>query len=115
MSNTQKPTAKAEATRKGIRKVNLTDLQGQLSKRGRERYTNPELAQAFREAIVDGESFVWEEAQVTGKTDKEITASKAKWRSRAKSVFDGLNANNHKVTIGWTVTNEMVVTVLPKD
>lgn len=100
---------------KNIRKVNLNDIQGSLSKRGRERYRNPELMEAFREALTDGESFVWEEAVVTGKTDKEVTASKAKWRSRAMSVFTSMNIASHKVTIGWTVTNEMVVTVLARD
>lgn len=114
MASNHKPSDKQANNSKNIRKVNLNDLQGMLSKRGRERYANPELLEAFREALTDGESFIWEEAVVTGKNDKEVTASKAKWRSRAISVFTSMNIATHKVTIGWTKDNEMVVTVLAK-
>lgn len=113
VSNTQKPTAKAEATRKGIRKVNLNEIQG-LSRRGRDRFNDPDLAEAFREAMVDGEAFIWESAQVTGDTEKALTTSKAKWRGRAKSVFDSLNATGHTVSIAWTETHQMVLMVKPK-
>lgn len=113
MPNEHKPSDNKQAqTNKGIRKVNLNDLKGSLSSRGRERYRNDELAQAFRDAMNDGESFVWELAVVSGKTEKQVNASKAKWRSRATSVFAGLDGTDgHKVRIQWTADNEMVVTV----
>jgi hypothetical protein len=113
MANDHKPSDNKQAqTNKGIVKVNLNDLKGSLSSRGRERYHDDELAQAFRDAMNDGESFVWVTAKVEGKTDKQVTASKAKWRSRAVSVFSGLDGTgDHKVRIQWTDDNKMVVTV----
>lgn len=124
VENTQKPSDKKQANpKKGIRKVNLSQLQGSLSQRGRERYSNPELKEALLEAIQaetkDDKSFIWEEAVVEGKTEKALTASKAKWRSRAVSVFDtfsDLEKNGQKVTIQWTTdTNEMVISVVPTE
>lgn len=112
MATNAKPTANAEATRKGIRKVNLSDLSGSLSKRGRERYTDPELQSALVDAMSDGESFIWDTAVVSGKTDKALTASKAMWRSRAMSVFTGIAGNEtQRLRIQWTDANEMVLTV----
>lgn len=96
---------------KGIRKVNLADLQGSLSQRGRERYNDPDLAEALREMLKDGQPFIWESAIVTGKTEKALNASRAKWRSRAVSVFESLNAGeNVGISVRWTTdTNEMVI------
>lgn len=116
VSNTQKPTAKAEATtpNKGVRKVNLSELAGSLSKRGRERFHDDVLAQALTAMLSDGEPFIWMDAIVTGKTEKQVTASRAKWRSRAMSVFTALNApENVGISIRWTDENEMVI--IPKD
>lgn len=117
MSNKHTPSDNKQATpNKGIRKVNLSDLKGSLSSRGRDRYSDPDLADALRDAMNDGESFIWETAVVSGKTDKQVTASKAKWRSRAVSVFTALDgADGYKVRIQWTDTNEMVVTVYQAD
>ena len=118
MTNTQKPTAKAEATRKGIRKVNLSELKGSLSTRGRTRFMDDELLSAFVEALADGEPFIWDTAVVTGVTDKQIEASRAKWRNRATSVFEQLpeaDTANHKVRVQWTTDNLMVLTVYPSN
>lgn len=111
MDNTQKPTAKAEATRKGIRKVNLSDLQGQLHQRGRERYHDPELAEALAEMMNDLQPFIWEKAEVTGKDDKARNASKAKWRNRAISVMASVD-DTFEVSVRWTTSDEMLI--LPK-
>ena len=112
VANTQKATASAEPPRKGIQKVNLSDLAGSLSKRGRERFSDPDLLEAFRESLPDGASFIWTDAVVDTSTDKALNASKAKWRSRAVSVFRSLGVTTHKVTIQWTDDHRMVVTVL---
>lgn len=110
--NTQPSDNKqAKNSTKGVRKVNLADIQGKLNKRGRERFHDDELAEALRESMKDGESFIWETAVVTGKTDKAVNASKAKWRSRAVSVFNGLGFNGYAVRVQWTQDNEMLVTV----
>lgn len=94
----------------GIRKVNLSDLQGSLSKKGRDRYADPELAEALTTMCQDGQPFVWDTAVVKGKTEKELVASKAKWRSRAMSVFTALNlGDEYAITIRWTTNNEMVI------
>ncbi len=117
MSMANKPADRndAEATpAKGIQKVNLADLQGSLSKRGRERYHDPELAQALREMLADGSSIMWLTAKVEGKTEKALNASRAKWRSRAVSVFQSLNApENVGISISWTDTDKMVIS--PKE
>lgn len=94
----------------GIRKVNLSDLQGSLSKKGRDRYADPILRDALLAMMSDGEPFIWEDAVVTGKTEKQVTASKAKWRSRAVSVFKSLGLDDDKsITIRWTTDDEMVI------
>jgi hypothetical protein len=94
------------------RKVNLNDLKGSLSKKGKPRYENSELLEAFKEMLEDGTPIVWEEAKVEGETVAEVDACKAKWRNRATSVFATLDS---KVTISivWTIdTHEMVI--IPK-
>lgn len=112
MATNHEPTAKAEATRKGVRKVNLNDLKGTMSKRGRARYVNPVLLDALREMLVDKEPICWDEAIVSGKTEKQVTASKAKWRQRAISVFEQLDADESVgISIGWTTENEMIITI----
>lgn len=96
--------------RQGIRKVNLSDIQGSLSKRGRERYSNPELAEALRNLLATGEAFIWEDAQPEGDTKEKHNASKAKWRNRATSVFETLNSTA-TVSIQWTTNDEMVISI----
>lgn len=95
----------------GVRKVNLSDLSGSLSQRGRSRFDDPELATALLAMIADNEPFIWETAVVSGKTDTAITASKAKWRNRATSVLANMNTD-YEITIRWTKENEMVI--MPK-
>ena len=94
------------------RKVNLSDLKGSLSKKGKPRYENSELLQAFKDMLEDGTPIVWEEAKVIGNTDDEVNACKAKWRNRATSVFATLDSNV-TISIVWTTdTHEMVI--IPK-
>lgn len=101
----------AESTRKGTKKVNLSDLRGSLSKRGRARYSDPTLAQSFAEMLAgEMEAFIWLDAVPTGKTEAEVTSDKAKWRARAVSVFNSLGSGR-RVTIGWTQDNEMVISL----
>jgi hypothetical protein len=95
-----------------IRKVNLSDLQGSLSKKGKPRYENEVLLEAFREMLLDPAPFIWEEAEVEGNTAQEVEASKAKWRNRASSVFATLDSKM-TISIVWTTdTHEMVI--IPK-
>lgn len=99
----------------GIRKVDLSALAGELSTRGRTRFMDDELLSALRDAIdAGGDSLAWDTAKVTGKTETERDASRAKWRNRACSVFEQLNPANdgYKVKVQWTKTSdEMIITV----
>lgn len=101
----------------GIRKVNLSDLAGSLSQRGRDRYTDPELHEAFVEAIGDGgSSFIWETAVIEGKTEKAKKASQAKWRNRAVSVFTAIaESEGMKLSVRWTVDNECLLIVAEQE
>ena len=94
------------------RKVNLSDLKGSLSKKGKPRYENSVLLQAFKDMLEDGEPFIWESVELDGETVAEVDASKAKWRNRATSVFATLDSNV-TISIVWTTdTHEMVI--IPK-
>lgn len=94
----------------GIRKVNLSDLKGSLSQRGRDRYENADLKEALLEAIVDGEAVIWDDAQVEGNNEKKRTASKMKWRNRAVSVFSTIETEC-TLTVRWTTEDECVLIV----
>ena len=91
--------------------INLSDLKGSLSNKGRERYKDPELTQAFRE-LLSGEipNVVLDELfKVTPKTtEKTITNERAKWRNRAVSVFDALESGR-KISVSWSDEHEMVI------
>lgn len=113
MATNHEPTAKAEAKNTSIRKVNLSDLTGSLHQRGRQRYDNPNLANAMRELLTDRQPFIWEDAKPEGKTDKAKDASKAKWRNRAVSVMSGIDPDA-KLTIRWTTQDEMVILLADK-
>lgn len=94
----------------GIRKVNLNELKGSLNQRGRVRYQNDELKNAFVDLLATGEAFIWDDAKVEGKTEKAQKASKGKWRNRAVSVFTSLNSEE-KISVQWTTENEMVISL----
>lgn len=112
MENNPKPSDKKQASpSKGVRKVNLSDLQGKLSQRGRARFTDDELLSALKQAVIDGESLIWETAVIESTTEKEKESERQKWRNRAVSVFETLNAENKKIRVQWTSDNEMVITV----
>jgi hypothetical protein len=94
-----------------LRSINLSELKGDLNKRGRDRYQNDDLKEMFQ-ALLEGqiENVVWDELfKVTDKTsDKTIANEHAKWRNRAVSVFDSLETQR-KLSITWTSEHEMVI------
>lgn len=93
--------------------INLSDLKGSVSKRGRDRYENAELAELLTQLANGALPFViWDELYSVTKTttEKVITNERAKWRNRACSVFDSLNTDK-KVSIHWTDAHEMVITI----
>lgn len=112
MSNNTTPSDKKQANPiKGVRKVNLADLQGKLSQRGRARFTDDELLSALKQAVIDGESLIWETAVIESTNEKAQESERQKWRNRAVSVFETLNAENKKIRVQWTSDNQMVITV----
>lgn len=108
-------TASAEPPRKGIRKVNISDLAGSLSSKGKPPYKDDDLLSMYRDCLNDeGSVLVWEKAVITANTDQTITAEKAKWRNRAVSVFAQLNIETHTLTVKWTDKNECVLIPVKK-
>jgi hypothetical protein len=97
-----------------VRKVNLGELKGTLNKRGRGRYEDPELKEALIIMLQDGEPLVYDELfTVTSKTtNKEIDNQQAKWRNRAVSVFESIEASaGFKLSITWSDAQEMVISL----
>lgn len=92
----------------GIKKVNLNQLSSMLAPRGRDPYADAELLEALLDMLVDGEPFQWETAVIEGATDKAITASKAKWRNRAVSVFNSIDTDR-KITVAFGTENELFI------
>lgn len=92
----------------GIKKINLQDLSAKLAPRGRDPYQDGELLEAFMEMLEDGEPFQWESAVIEGKNEKEITASKAKWRNRAVSVFSQIETDE-KISVHFGTENELFI------
>jgi len=91
--------------------INLSDLKGSVSKRGRDRYENADLSALLAKLVKGDLQFViWDELfKVTDKTpEKEVVNLHAKWRNRAVSVFEALNTDK-KVSIRWTDAHEMVI------
>lgn len=109
MENSKQPA-------KGIQKVNLDDLQGQLSKRGREPFFNAELKQALID-LLDGEgnenAFIWADGFVNpnAKADEQ-TKLQAKFRSRANSMVAQIVEQTNKefaITVQYTNDGKMVI------
>lgn len=97
--------------------INLSELKGSLSSRGRERYNDPELLQAFQDLVAGlTENVVMDDLfKVTPKTtDKAITNERAKWRNRAVSVFESLGTNQ-KISVSWSDEHEMVIVLAKSD
>lgn len=102
---------------KGIRKVNLADLVGSLSKRGRNPFTDDILKAALME-LLNGKgnenAFEWIDGYVDPTLEEnEQTKLKAKFRQRANSVADQIAAVKgieFPLTIQYTSAGEMVIT-----
>lgn len=91
--------------------INLSDLKGNISSRGRSRYENADLKALYGDMLNGTIPFiVWDDLyKVTAKTtEKEVTNERAKWRNRATSVFESLGTDR-TLTISWTDAHEMVI------
>ena len=110
MSNTTKPSDNAgEPSKKVNQKVNLSEIQAKLVKRGKPPYENPVLASDIQSLDPNeiGDAFVWAEATVNLNQDStKVQAEKMKYRNRAESVSEKLGI---AIQINWLDDGRMVI------
>lgn len=103
----------AEATRKGIQKVNLEDLQGQINKRGRQAFHDEMLKTALADLFADSDpksGVIWDDGFVDpNMNEKDQTKVQAKFRSRAVSVAKQIN-KDFAVTVQYLKDGRMLIT-----
>jgi hypothetical protein len=113
-------TAKAEGTsniekiNKGIRKINLEDLAGELSQRGRAPFTDSVLKEAFEEMLKGNlDAMIWVDAYVDpDQNENTLVKLQARFRNRATSVLKQVleaTGKEMKVVIQYTKSGEMVI------
>lgn len=91
------------------RKVNLSDIKGQLVKRGKPPYENPELVALINEIdpTDPDDGFIWGEATVNlNQNAKEIQKDKMRFRNRAESIAEQMEI---EIQINWLDDGQMVI------
>jgi len=90
-------------------KVNLNDLKGQLSSRGRAPYENPELEAEIMslDPAIDGDATIYEGSQ-GDPSSEDYTNHKAMWRGRAETIAD---KNGIAISVQWLTTGQMVISL----
>ena len=110
VSNTTKPSDNAgDPSKKVNQKVNLSEIQAKLVKRGKPPYENPVLASDILSLDPNeiGDAFVWSEATVNlNQEQPKIQAEKMKYRNRAESVSEKLGI---EIQINWLDDGRMVI------
>lgn len=126
MANKPEPTAKAEDNNNNHskpRKINLSELKGTVSPRGRKPYTDEALVQYLTEMVQDGEGFgldapyeVTDDMRKgTPRGVKAQNRERAKWRNRIVSVWTStLGRDKGEITVGWTSEHEVTVSLRNK-
>lgn len=93
------------------KKVNLGELKGQLNKRGRSRYNDPEVRAHMETLLATGEPVAYGGLyDATDLSETEIVNIRAKWRNRFTSVVASIDPNR-KVSVHWTTEHEVVITL----
>jgi len=90
-------------------KINLSEIQAKLVKRGKPPYENPVLATDILSLDPNeiGDAFVWTEATVNLNQDStKVQAEKMKYRNRAESVSEKLGI---EIQINWLDDGRMVI------
>jgi len=98
-----------ESPKKVNRKINLSEIQSNLVKRGKPPYENPVLATDIMSLDPNeiGDAFIWSEATVNLKQDStKIQSEKMKFRNRAESVSEKLGI---AIQINWLDNGQMVI------
>lgn len=110
VSNTTKPSDNAgDPTKKVNRKINLSEIQAKLVKRGKPPYENPVLATDILSLDPNeiGDAFIWSEATVNlNQEQTKVQAQKMKFRNRAESVSEKLGI---EIQINWLDDGQMVI------
>lgn len=115
MSDKHTPTAKAEAKNKGNQKVNLSQMQSKLSRKGKPAYRNEELAKDILslDPTNPDDAFVWSEAKVSlvdskgdPREDGQINKDKMRYRQRAISVAKSIQI---EIRVIWSIDGEMII------
>ena len=90
-------------------KINLNDLQGMLSKRGREAFHDETLQAEILslDPKVEGDAFIWDSAQ-GNPSDEDYTNHKAKYHGRVETIAE---RNNVAVSVQWTTDGRCVVSL----
>jgi len=90
-------------------KINLSDIQSRLIKRGRQHFTDEALEAEIAELdpAVEGDGFIYEVA--TGEIDSEdFPSHKNLWRGRVARCAETVGVT---CSVQWTDLGEMVVTL----
>ena len=90
-------------------KVNLSEIQSKLVKRGKPPYENPVLATDILSLDPNeiGDAFIWSEATVNlNQEQTKVQAQKMKFRNRAESVSEKLGI---EIQINWLDDGQMVI------
>jgi hypothetical protein len=110
VSNTTKPSDNAgDPTKKVNRKINLSEIQAKLVKRGKPPYENPVLATDILSLDPNeiGDAFIWSEATVNlNQEQTKVQADKMRYRNRAESVSEKLGI---EIQINWLDDGQMVI------
>jgi hypothetical protein len=93
-------------------KVNLSDIQSRLVRRGREAYENESLVAELRalDASNPEDAFLFEEATFTGdKGSDDYINHKNLWRGRVAGLAARYIGESVELSVQWTDAGEMVV------
>lgn len=96
------------------RKINLSDLQGKLSSKGRASFKDEDLYNSLIELMNSegsGEAIIWEDGHVAPNTPKAINAEQ-KFRGRVNSVVKQIvkaTGQDFAVTVSYTEDGDMVI------
>ena len=94
---------------KGNRKVNLSQIQSKLVKRGKPAFEDAELSADILSLDPNDpdDAIIWEKAKVSLTLDpKKFQSEKMKFRNRAESVAEKLGV---AIRIMWTDEGEMII------
>lgn len=101
---------------KGVRKVNLSDIQNRMNKRGRAKFHDEELEISLLELMESkdpNEAIIWDDGFVDpNQNEKEKTKLSSKFRNRANSVAKQIAQQKSvafEITVRYLEDGQMVI------